>query len=202
MKDYHKNKALVLDGEESFARAVALGVLVKRPLSAWHFLLPGMFLFDFFRRSSETRRYSDLFLFPRKLALKGALNTLNGVDRKEILSQIEDDMKHWLVSLSLYSERLHRKHMDEIDLLVNHYSRLLRAEGNDYSGLIKDAYQARESYEAYLHRLSTAEQEVDQAIAEIQGETREIMERLRVERVQVGELRTKEVNQVFSRTGE
>ena len=201
MRNYNKNKALVLDGEESFARAVALGALVKRPLSAWHFLLPGMFLFDFLRRSGETRRYSDLFLFPRKLALKGALNILKGEDRKEVLSQIEDDMKHWLVSLSLYSERLHRKHMDEIDLLVNHYSRLLRAEGNDYPGLIKDAYQARKSYEAYLHRLSSAEQEVDHAIAETRGETKEIMERLRVEQVQVAELRTKEVNRVFSRTG-
>jgi len=67
--------------------------------------------------------------------------------------------------------------------------------------LIKEAYQARESYEAYLHRLSVAEQEVDQAIAEIRGETMEIMERLRVEQVQVAELRTKEVNRVFSRTG-
>jgi len=202
MRDYNKNRALVLDGEESFARAVALGVLVKRPLSAWHFLLPGMFLFDFLRRSSETRRYSDLFLFPRKLALNGALNILNGEDRKEVLSQIEDDTKHWLASLNLYSERLHRKHMDVIDLLVDHYSKLLHAEGDNYPGLIKDAYQARESYEAYLHRLSTAEQEVDHAIAEIRGETNEIMERLRAEQVQVMELRTKEVNRVFSRTGE
>jgi hypothetical protein len=202
MRDYNKNRALVLDGEESFARAVALGVLVKRPLSAWHFLLPGMFLFDFLRRSSETRRYSDLFLFPRKLALNGALDILKGEDRKEVLSQIEDDIKHWLVSLNLYSERLHRKHMDVIDLLVDHYSKLLHAEGDNYPGLIKDAYQARESYEAYLHRLSTAEQEVDHAIAEIRGETKEIMERLRAEQVQVMELRTKEVNRVFSRTGE
>jgi 23S rRNA G2069 N7-methylase RlmK/C1962 C5-methylase RlmI len=161
-----------------------------------------MFLFDFLRRSSETRRYSDLFLFPRKLALKGALDMLNGEDRKEILSRIEDDIKHWLVSLNLYSERLHRRHMDVIDLLVDHYSRLLHAEGDDYPCLIKDAYQARESYEAYLDRLSVAEQEVDHAIVEIQGETREIMERLRAEQVQVMELRTKEINRIFSRTGE
>jgi len=202
MRDYNKNKALVLDGEESFARAVALGVIVKRPPSAWHFLLPGMFLFDFLRRSSETRRYSDLFLFPRKLALKGALDILNGEDRKEILSRIEDDIKQWLVSLNLYSERLQRKHMDVIDLLVDHYSRLLHAEGDNYPGLIKDGYPARESYEAYLRRLSTAEQEVDQAIVEIRGEAREIMERLQAEQVQVAELRTKEVNRIFSRTGE
>jgi hypothetical protein len=201
MRDYNKNRALVLDGEESFARAVALGVLVKRPLSAWHFLLPGMFLFDFLRRSSETRRYSDLFLFPRKLALKGVLDILNGEDRNEILSQIEDNVKRWLVSVNLYSERLQRKHMDVIDLLMDHYSRLLHAEGNDYPDLIRYAYPARESYETYLHRLSAAEQEVDQAIVEIRGETKEIMERLRMERVQVSELRTKEVNRIFSRTG-
>jgi hypothetical protein len=201
MENYSKKKALVLDGEESFARAVALGVIVKRPLSPWHFLLPGMFLFDFLRRSGETRRYSDLFLFPRKLSLNGALDILNGEDRKKILSQIEDDVKHWLVSLNLYSERLHRRHMDVIDLLIDHYSRLLHAGGNDYPGLIKDAYQARESYEAYLHRLGTAEQEVDHAIVEIRGETQEIVERLRMEQVQVAELRIKEVNRIFSRTG-
>jgi hypothetical protein len=199
MKDYKKNKALILDSEESFARAVALGVIVKRPPSAWHFLLPGMFLFDFLRRSSETRRYSDLFLFPRRLALKGALEILNGEDRKKILSRIEDDVKQWLVSLSLYSERLHRRQMDVIDLLVDHYSRLLHAEGNHYPDLIRYAYPAREFYEDYLHRLSTAEQEVDHAIVEIRGG--EVVERLQMEQIQVTELRTREVNRVFSRTG-
>jgi len=75
------------------------------------------------------------------------LDILNGEDRKEILSQIEDDIKQWLVSLNLYSERLQRKHMGVIDLLIDHYSRLLHAEGDNYSGLIKEAYPARESYE-------------------------------------------------------
>jgi hypothetical protein len=199
MSDYKKKKAMVLDGEESFARAVALGVIVKRPLSAWHFLLPGMFLFDFLRRSSETRRYSDLFLFPRKLALNGALNVLNGQDRKEILSQIEDNTKRWLVSLNLYSERLYRKQINVIDLLVDHYSRLLYAEGDNYPGLIKNAYQARESYEAYLHRLSTAEQEVDQAIADIHGNAENIWDRLRAEARQVAELREKEADRIFDK---
>jgi hypothetical protein len=195
-----KKHKVILEAEESFARAVALGVHVKRPLSAWHFILPGMFIFDFLRRSSETRRYSTLFVFPRKLALDGALDMIKGEDRKKILSQIEEQIKQWLSSLNLYSERLHRKHMDEIDLLVDHYSKLLHAEGNHYPGLVKYAYPARESYEAYLHRLSAAEQEVDHAIAEIRGETEEIWERLRAEQIQVTELRTKEVNQIFSET--
>ncbi len=192
-----KNYNLVLNAEESFARAVALGVHVKRPLTSWHFLLPGMFLFDFLRRSSEIKRYSALFLFPRKLALNGALDILKGEDRVETLSRIEGDIKHWLVSLNLYSEKLHRKQMEVINLLVDHYSKLLDAEGDHYPGLIKDAYQTREPYEAYLQRLSTAEQEIDPAIIEIRGETPEMLERLRMEQVQVTELRTKELNQIF-----
>jgi hypothetical protein len=191
---------IILEAEESFARAVALGVHVKKPLSAWHFMLPGMFIFDFLRRSSETRRYSDLFLFPRKLALDGALDILNGEDRKKILSQIEGKMRERLSSSNLYSEKLHRNHMDEISLLIDHYSKLLHAEGSHYPALVKYAYQAREPYEAYLHRLGTAEQEVDSAIAEIRGETKEIRERLGVEQIQVMELRTKELNQIFSGT--
>ena len=83
---------VILNAEESFARAVALGVYIRRPLTAWRFLLPGMFIFDVLRRSSEIRRYSDLFLFPRKLALDGALDILNGEDRKNILSRIEKEI--------------------------------------------------------------------------------------------------------------
>ena len=196
-----KKHKVILEAEESFARAVALGVHVKRPLSAWHFILPGMFIFDFLRRSSETRRYSVLFLFPRKLALDGALDIIKGEDRKKIVSQIEDGMKQWLSSLNLYSEKLLRRHMEEIYLLIDHYSKLLHAEGNSYPALVKNAYQTRGHYEAYLHRLTAAEQEVDRAIAEIRNETKEIWERLRAEQIQVMELRTKEVNQIFPGTG-
>jgi hypothetical protein len=195
-----KNYDIVLNTEESFARAVALGVHVKRHLTPWHFLLPGMFLFDFLRRSSETRRYSALFLFPRKLALDGALEIIKGEDRKEILSQIEEKMEQWLSSLNLYSEKLHRSHMEQIYLLIDHYSKMLRTEGDSYPALVKNAYQSREQYEAYLHRLNAAEQEVDRTIAEIRNETKEIWERLQAERIQVMELRANEVNQAFSGT--
>jgi hypothetical protein len=197
MEEKHK---VILEAEESFARAVALGVHVKRPLSAWHFILPGMFIFDFLRRSSETRRYSTLFVFPRKLALDGALDIIRGENRKEILSQIEEEMKRWLSSLNLYSERFHRKYMDEIDLLVDHYSKLLHAEGKSYRALVNHAYGTRAQYEVYLQQLSAAEQDADRALAEIRGETEEIWEQLRAEQIQVMELRTKEFNQIFLET--
>lgn len=190
---------VILDAEESFARAVAFGVYIRRPLTTWHFLLPGMFIFDFLRRSSGIRRYSTLFVSPRKLALDGALDILNGENRKNILSGIEDEIRQWLTSLKLYSERLLRGHTEEIGLLMDHYSKLLHAEGHDYQTLVENAYKTRERYEAYLHQLAAAEQEVDQAIGEIHGDAGDIWERLRAEQVQVKELREKEVNQIFLR---
>ncbi|HUT72765.1 MAG TPA: NF038143 family protein, partial [Desulfatiglandales bacterium] len=60
---------MILSAEGSFARTVALGVVVRRPLTAWHYLIPGMFLIDFLRRSAEIRKYSEHFLFPRRQAL-------------------------------------------------------------------------------------------------------------------------------------
>lgn len=193
-----KKHRIILEAEESFARAVALGVHVKKPLSAWHFLLPGIFIFDFLRRSSEMRRYSALFLFPRKLALDGALDIIKGEERKKILSQIEEKMREWLSSSNLYSEKLHRSHMEEISLLIDHYSKLLYADGKSYPALVQNTYRTQETYEAYLHRLTAIEQEVDQAIAEIHSNSEHIWERLKAEAAQVAELREKEINQIFS----
>jgi len=195
-----KKHHIILEAEESFARAVALGVHVKKPLSAWHFLLPGIFIFDFLRRSNEMRRYSALFLFPRKLALDGALDIIKGEERKKILLQIEEKMREWLSSSNLYSEKLHRSHMEEISMLIDHYSKLLYADGKNYPALVQNTYRTQETYEAYLHRLTATEQEIDLAIAEIHGDTNDIWERLRAEKVQLEELRRKEANQIFSTT--
>jgi hypothetical protein len=197
MRDDTKLKALILEAEESFARAVALGVIVKRPPSAWHFLLPGMFLFDFLRRSSETRRYSDLFLFPRRLALDGAFDLLNGEEREKVYLKAEEEIRGWLINLKLDSERLIRAHMGQVTLLVDHYTRLLRTEAGSYDGLIRQAYPTREHYETFLRELTAAEREVDQAVAALHGGSDAIRQRLEAEQNQVEALRKKEIQRSF-----
>jgi hypothetical protein len=188
---------IILKAEESFARTVALGVVVKNPLTTWHFIIPGMFIFDFLRRNSETKRYGELFLLPRKSALHGTLNVLKGEDRKQVLSRVEEEIRQWLISLKLYSERLLRGHMDQVNLLIDHYIKLFQAEGNTYQELVRNAYKTQDQFVGHLQRLVAAEQEVDGAVAEIHGGTPEIRERLRAEQVQVEALRKKEVQRIF-----
>ena len=156
-----------------------------------------MFLFDFLRRSSETKRDSELFLSPRKLALNGALELLQGEERRRVYSQIEEQIKQWLISLNLYSDRLLRAHRDVITLLVDHYIKLLRTEEGSYHGLIQQAYSTREHYETFLTELGAAEREIDEAVAEFHGGSAEIWQRLHLEQAQVAELRKKEVKLIF-----
>ncbi len=195
-----KKYNIILSAEEDFARAVAIGVLVKRPLTVWHILIPGIFIFDFLRRSSEIKRYSTLFLFPRKQALTVALDIVKGEDRGKRLSLVEREMEQWLTSLEHYSGRLLRGEMEAINVLVDHYSRLLRAEGTTYHSLVGNAYKIKENYKACVHKITLAEQEIDRAVAEIRGNTHDIWERLRMEEKQVEELRRKEINKIFPTT--
>lgn len=192
-----KEYDIILSAEEAFARSVALGVLVKRPLTAWHYLIPGMFIIDFLRRSSEIRRYSENFLFPRKLALDAAQNICNGEDRKKAVSRVSEAIKEWLDSLKLYSGDLHGRQIEVVELLIDHYCELLRVEGDSYHSVVKNAYSNRENYEAYLCRLAWVEKEVDRAIAEKLGQTEVLRERLLAEQQQVEKLRNKDVDIIF-----
>jgi hypothetical protein len=185
----------ILSAEDAFAHAVALGVWVKRPLTTWHILLPGMFIFDFLRRSQAVRQYSAVFLYPRRAALEAALASIEGEGPPE--GKAEGVIRQWLDSLKMYSEPLLRAHLRLIAVLRDHYSKLLRGEGKDYASLLISVYGTRGNYEAYLRRLVAAEQEVDRAVADFRGQSQEIRERLQAEQTQMEILRGKEIDRIF-----
>ena len=189
---------MILSAEGSLARTVALGVVVRRPLTAWHYLIPGMFLIDFLRRSAEIRKYSGHFLFPRKQALDAAQNISNGRSRKEVVLRASEAIEAWLNSVGLYSEELQKRQMEAVQLLIDHYGTLMSAQGDSYYSLIENAYTDRGNYEAYLSRIVSAEQEVDGAILEKLGETEVLREKLLAEQREVARMRKKEADIAFS----
>jgi hypothetical protein len=192
-----KTYDIIVSAEEEFARAVALGVLVRRPLTAWHYLIPGMFIIDFLKRSSEVRRYSGDFLFPRRLALDAAQNIRDGEERREAVSRVSEAVKEWLDSLKLYSVDLHKHQVEVVELLIDHYGKLLDSEGDTYYSLVKNAYNTQQNYEAYLSQLTAAEKEVDRAIVEELGESEVLREKLAAEKRQVERMRKKNVEIIF-----
>jgi hypothetical protein len=90
---------MILMAEEKFAREVTLGVIVTRPLTVWRNLIPGMFIVDFLRREGALRKYTEYFLFPRKLAIDAAQALARGEEAAALFSHIEYDTTGWLNAL-------------------------------------------------------------------------------------------------------
>jgi hypothetical protein len=183
---------IILNAEQQFAREVTIGVLYLRPLSVWHYLIPGMFIIDFLRRGSAIRKYGETFMFPRKLALQAARDLSAGTTRADIGPHLETEIKSWLAKLQLDSPDLVNTQKETVDLLIDHYVKLLQAEGESYYDLIQNAYSARESFETHLREMTAAENEVDRAILARVGDKPEVKEKLQLEARQV-ESRRKEI---------
>lgn len=188
---------LILSAEEALARQVALGVIVTTPQSVWHYLIPFMFIFDFLRRSSTMRRYTQHFMFPRKLALDAARDVIEGEDQKERLSRTEEEIKVWLETLGLYSPSLQTAQIKVVTRLMDHYTRLLQTEGDTYHELVQKAYMSQNNYQAHLSQLKALEQEVDRAIIEKLGETEKLREKLLAEEEQLERMRQKRIDEIF-----
>lgn len=189
MVDRMRNYRVLLQAEEEFARAVALGVIVRRPPSVWYFLIPGFFVLEHLRRSEAIRRYSRLYLFPRKLALDLAME-----GKGEIYAQ--QQLQGWLSEVGLYSPEILQRHLEQVRLLLDHYQRLLQAEGRDYATLVRSAYGSREAFEGFLKELSAAERAVDEALIKASGDEG-LRERLQAEQEQAERLRIKAVETIF-----
>lgn len=188
---------MILAAEEQFAREVTLGVIVQRPLTVWHYLIPGMFIIDFLRRGSAIRQYTRHFMYPRKLAIDTAQATIQGQDEAILRSHIEEDIRTWLNALNLYTPALHKAQLAAVDLLTDHYLKLLKADGDSYHLLIKNAYQNRESFKMYLDQITATEKEVDREITNKLGENPKLQEKLSAEEKQVQMRRQKIMDQVF-----
>jgi hypothetical protein len=188
---------LMLSAEEALARQVALGVVVTTPQSVWHYLIPFMFIFDFLRRSSTMRRYTQHFMFPRKLAMDAARDIIEGEDQKERLSWTEEEIKVWLETLNLYSLSLQAAQMKVVTQLMDHFTKLLQTEGDTYYDLVRNAYMSQSEYQAHLSQLKALEQEVDKAIIEKLGETEKLREKLLAEEEQLERMRKKSIDEIF-----
>jgi len=156
----------ILAQEQSLAKAVAASVIESKPVTAWEVLIPILFLMSLFQTKRSRETFGLNFLFTKKLALEAAFTMLDkGKSREEAREQIKDKTGNVLASdkAGLYSSKIRQKQMKEMDLLIDHYTRLLEADGKDHPSMVKNAYRTRENYLAFLEELEEAEKEVYQA---------------------------------------
>ncbi len=170
--DLKKKFDIILSREQALAKSVALTALTPKPLSVWEVLIPILFILHYMKSKQDRDIFSQNLLFTKKLALEAAFAMLkNGQSKEAAVAGVDSKTKGLVSSVpdGLYSEEIRSEQMKEIDYLIDHYCKLLEADGDDYGALIVNAYHRHDNYLAYLQGLKTAEDRVTRAARQTLG---------------------------------
>jgi hypothetical protein len=165
----HEN---ILAQEKALAKSVASVVIGQSPVTAWDVLIPIVFVFNVLKFKRAREIFTLNFLFTKKLALQGAFDMVKkGQSREDILGQIRDRTSQILASdqKGIYSNKIRQKQMREMELLLDHYFRLLNAEGKDYGSMVRHAYRTPQDLAAFVKELEGIEKEVNRAASQTAG---------------------------------
>jgi hypothetical protein len=160
-------------------------------------MIPGMFIIDFLRRGSAIRQYTKHFMYPRKLAIDAAQAISQGEDKTRYISHLEEDISEWLKSLKLYSADLVQAHLVLIEILADHYQKLLNAQGDTFYLLIENAYKNRGNFKVFIDQITAAEKEVDEKVIEKLGGNEKVKEKMLAEQQQIEKRRQNILNEIF-----
>jgi hypothetical protein len=122
-----------------------------------------------------------------------------GVSREVVVAGIEDKTRTLLTApetQGIYSETIRQQQMNEIDLLFDHYRKLLGAEGQDYDALTRNAYGSRQNYFIFHEQLKSAENKVSDAARQTLGSKADVDALLRIEKA-TEEIRLSRIEKIF-----
>ena len=159
----------ILAQESTVAKAVARSVIGESSVTVWDVLIPIVFFFNFLKFKRAREIFTLNFLFTKKLALQGAFDMIKtGQSREDALAQIRNRTSEILASdkKGIYSIKIRQKQMREVELLLDHYSKLLNAEGKDYASMVKHTYRTRQNFVGFVKELEGVEKEVNRAASQ------------------------------------
>lgn len=162
----------ILEQERSLAKRVANTVIEQPPITAWEVLIPIVFLYNFLRFRRVKEIFVLNFLFTKKLALQAAFDMVKKRGTKEeAIAWVKEKTGQVLASdqKGIYSSKIRQRQMREIELLIDHYDKLLNAEGKDYITMVKNTYKDQEDYAAFVVQLEQVEKEVIRAATQTLG---------------------------------
>lgn len=204
MKTNDKNhKALnkkvwrVLSAEEYFGSRAALAAIVRGNVNPWLQMIPGMFIYEAYKRSRERRIYAQHYIFPRKIAMDAIRAINKGVEKSEALDEAGLKMRDWLGSRNILSDAIESAYMDMVELIMSHYGRLLEADGESHEEMLVSAYQTQAGYEDYLNKLNGAERRIDRAIVAKYNDDDTLRKELLARQSAKEELREKDAKAIF-----
>lgn len=128
-------------------------------------LLFPQFLVHYGHYRRDLNRTRKNLLFTKRMAFDAAKEIQGGESQATQIRLIEIQTKRVLdrERKGYYTEKVRRKQLQEIELLVHHYLRLLNSNGKTHEEMIRSTYEAKQKYLTFLKKLQKAEQEVIKA---------------------------------------
>jgi len=154
-----KKRDLVFEYEENFAFRLASKVVDRPQLSVWMILIPIVFVFYFQKLKQFTegrKQFVEKFMEERNMALDAAVRAAEPGQKPDIRNMAEK------TGLPKDATAPFDKWME---LLVEHYTDLLKARGDKFSDLVRHAYRNRSNYLIFLNRLNQSEKDLNAALA-------------------------------------
>lgn len=201
-KELSRKYWIIHEEENQFARTLAIYIRSKMPQPKWHLLIPFKFLYEFL---STRRLGDDLFrnaMFFKIMALKSAYRLYMDENAQSLRQEFSDKLQEKLETLNLNTSKAHEIYLELIDLFVDHYHRLMSAQGKTYKELLKNGYNGDASeYEAFLDRVGQLEEAIVTETLEIarphMKDSSKLEQNLRIKQESLKEAREKEVRRVF-----
>ncbi len=160
------NSRAIWNHEVDQAKRVAQSLVDARGIAfGWRILLLPHFLIHYMTYKKNLILTRRNLLFTKRMAFDVAKKIEGGGSHATQFRLVEIKTKKLLDKerKGYYTEKLRRKQLQEIELLVDHYLHLLNSMEKRYAEMIRATYKSREKYVSFLNRLQKAEQEVIQA---------------------------------------
>ncbi len=181
------------------AQGLALSLIRFKTLTVWEIMIPVIFILNYVKLKHSREIFVQNQMFTKKMALDAALDMKKkDAPQETVMAQIQSQTKELLTSVpgGIYSDDIRRQQLKEIDLLIDHYSKLLNAEGQDYASLVTNAYQTAADYSSFFNQLKSAENEVMAAARRTLGDQADMATAAKIESI-TESMRAAEVNKIF-----
>ena len=181
------------------AQGVAFSLIRPKTLTVWEIMIPVIFILNYVKLKHSREIFVQNQMFTKKMALDAALDMKKKDATKEtVMAQIQSKTEELVSSVpgGIYSDDIRQQQLIEMDLLIDHYSRLLNAAGKDYVSLVTHVYQTAAAYSSFLEALAAAEKEVMSAAHRTLGSQADMATAEKIESI-TENMRAAEVNTIF-----
>ncbi|GAB6060971.1 NF038143 family protein [Desulfonatronum parangueonense] len=164
-----QSKAILAE-EREFASRV---VYYRRAQSApawWHNFIPFKFLVEYFGRKKETSQFSQKHLGFKEMALRAAEEAVRSGNTERSRQAMKGELREfWMHEQKLESRTVYENLSTMMDLLLDHYLRLLQTEEREYLSMVRKAYRNSAIYQEFLTSMEQVEHAIDKGLVEAMG---------------------------------